>query len=258
MGVSIQVLNVVNKYQILQNMDLNDIKRNYENFDDEQLIKLATEDIKSLRKEVVPILIDELKKRNISINDKEKKSNPSLERLLSNDIKQFMSSFEMSHILKSGKTYYVNNAVLFLNSVLIVIVIFFLTKYVFGAGRILMFSIVFVVVLMSLLKKIGAGKIVEVQPNRLVVSTYPNINYGYFRIFILIQALLNLLPKIEVKYNNITNFYQKDTLFNKGYYIEILENFNKSEHRVFLEVLSEKDRNQVIEIINAKRNENNM
>ena len=46
-------------------MNLEDIRRNYENFDDEKLIEIATKDIQSLRKEVIPILEAELLKRNI-------------------------------------------------------------------------------------------------------------------------------------------------------------------------------------------------
>ena len=46
-------------------MDLESIKRNYENFDDEKLVRIATKEISSLRKEVRPIIEAELKKRNI-------------------------------------------------------------------------------------------------------------------------------------------------------------------------------------------------
>ena len=54
-------------------MDLDDIRENYAKFDNEKLIKLATEEIKSLRKEVIPILVAELAKRNISITKKKTK-----------------------------------------------------------------------------------------------------------------------------------------------------------------------------------------
>jgi len=46
-------------------MDLEDIKKNYSQFDDAKIKDLAKFEVRSLRKEVVPVLIEEIKKRNL-------------------------------------------------------------------------------------------------------------------------------------------------------------------------------------------------
>ena len=106
-------------------MNLEDIKRNYENFDDEKLIEIATKDIKSLRKEVLPILEAELQKRNISLADEQekntKKNNTQQENkkqgnkndIFTEENIAFMKSFETPYILKHGKIYYVNKSLAF-------------------------------------------------------------------------------------------------------------------------------------------------
>ena len=49
-------------------MDIEDIRKNYRNFDDDKIESLAKSDAKKLRPEVVPILIEEIKRRNLSEN----------------------------------------------------------------------------------------------------------------------------------------------------------------------------------------------
>ena len=47
-------------------MDIEDIKKNYRNFQDSKIISLAKSEARTLRPEVVPILIDEIRNRNLS------------------------------------------------------------------------------------------------------------------------------------------------------------------------------------------------
>ena len=49
-------------------MDLNDIRENYQNFDDYTIEKIASEEANSLRPEVLDILKAEIKKRNLNLN----------------------------------------------------------------------------------------------------------------------------------------------------------------------------------------------
>ena len=49
-------------------MDLNDIRDNYNNFDDWKIEKIASEEAGSLRPEVLDILKAEIKKRNLNLN----------------------------------------------------------------------------------------------------------------------------------------------------------------------------------------------
>ena len=49
-------------------MDLNDIRENYKNFDDYKIEKIASEEAGSLRPEVIDILKDEIKRRNLNPN----------------------------------------------------------------------------------------------------------------------------------------------------------------------------------------------
>ncbi len=49
-------------------MDLNDIRKNYKNFDDYKIEKIALEEASKLRPEVLDILKEEIKKRNLNPN----------------------------------------------------------------------------------------------------------------------------------------------------------------------------------------------
>lgn len=46
-------------------IDLNEIRKNYKNFDDTKIRRIAEYEAKDLREEVVPILIEEIKKRGL-------------------------------------------------------------------------------------------------------------------------------------------------------------------------------------------------
>lgn len=49
-------------------MELEDIRKNYRNFNDDKIENLAKSDAKKLRPEVIPILIGEIRRRNLSEN----------------------------------------------------------------------------------------------------------------------------------------------------------------------------------------------
>lgn len=49
-------------------MELEDIRKNYRNFNDDKIENLAKSDAKKIRPEVVPILIEEIRRRNLSEN----------------------------------------------------------------------------------------------------------------------------------------------------------------------------------------------
>ncbi len=49
-------------------MNLEDIRKNYRNFDDSKIQELAMQDASKLRPEVIPILQEEIKRRNLSEN----------------------------------------------------------------------------------------------------------------------------------------------------------------------------------------------
>ena len=49
-------------------MDIEQIKKNYENFDDSKIEILAKNEAGSLESEVIPILVNEIKKRNLDID----------------------------------------------------------------------------------------------------------------------------------------------------------------------------------------------
>ncbi|MCL5126915.1 hypothetical protein [Algibacter sp. L4_22] len=244
-------------------MNLEDIKRNYENFDDEKLIEIATKDIKSLRKEVVPILEAELLKRNISLVDEEektitktKKKQGNKNEIFTKENIAFMNSFEIPHILKNGKAYYVKGGITTIFSILLaVLLVLFLFKSQFGGGvKLILSTIIASVLFKMLLSKLNFGKIAEVQAAKIILPKYPTVNFGVFRIFILIRIALNNLGTYEFNFRDICNVYQKNKFANKGYYLDIVNSASRetTSHRVFLEVLSENDRNQILEIIKQK------
>ena len=246
-------------------MDFEEIKRNYERFDDEKLIQLATKEIKTLRKGVIPILEAELAKRKISISEKKEKSGDEKiekgtktsndEKNLMNQMNEFMNSFEIPHILKSGKKYYVNTSLLFLISIIISSIILFLFKPFFGSGLKLIIYITILTVLITIaLRKLKIGKIVDIQSDKIILSKYPKMNYGVFRILVLIQILLNSIEKIQINNIDILKIYQRKNLTDKGFYIEVIDKHskNKNNYRVFLESLLENDKAQVMEVIKLK------
>ena len=246
-------------------MDLEDIKRNYEKFDDEKLIRLATTEIKSLRKEVIPILEAELIKRNISISDEEEiieennvqkeEKATKLDNELINQMNDFMISFEIPHILKSGKKYYANTALLFLNSIIFSLIVLFLFKPYFGGGvKLITFFIILTILFTIGLKKLKVGEITNFQAEKIIVSKYPKANFGLLRIVFLNLIAFNLLEKVEIKNENILAMYQKNDLTDKGFYIDVINSLSnkKESHRIYFEALSESDKKQIIEVIKQK------
>lgn len=244
-------------------MDLDEIKKNYAKFDDSKLIKLATKEINSLRKEVIPILAAELAKRNISIKnegqkdneeniEKEIKQTTSKETVMS-QMTEFMNEFETPHILKVGKKYYVNISLLFIISVLFTLILLFLFKSIFGGGiRLIIYTLLTSVLLTIALRKLGLGKIAEIKPDKIIFSKYPPLNFGVFRILVLFQMGINTISKLELDYKNISRIYQKNDLTDKGFYIETIDNLTKKDYRILLEVLTEYDRKQIMEVIKIK------
>ena len=49
-------------------MDIEQIKKNYENFNDSKIEHLAKNEAGSLEPEVIPILVNEIKKRNLDVD----------------------------------------------------------------------------------------------------------------------------------------------------------------------------------------------
>lgn len=47
-------------------MDIESIRKNYRNFEDYQIVELANTEVSSLRPEIIPILEEEIKRRNLS------------------------------------------------------------------------------------------------------------------------------------------------------------------------------------------------
>lgn len=243
-------------------MNLEDIKKNYENFDDEKLIQIARKDITSLRKEVVPILEAELLKRNLSLVDekeqkttdkKTKQSNKN--EIFTEENIAFMKSFETPHILKHGKIYYIKSSFTFFFAALISFLFLLLFKpYYLGGIRLILSIIILSVLLKIVLSKIGFGKIAEVQRQKITLTKYPIVGFGIFRIILLVRIALNSLGKIEINYRDITSIYQKNTLTNKGYYIDVIDSVTREKlnYRVFLEILSNDDRKQILEVIKQK------
>lgn len=244
-------------------MDLNEIEKNYARFDDEKLIRLATKEINSLRKEVIPILAAELAKRNISITNEGQKDNeeniekeikqPTSKEKVMSQMAEFMNEFETPHILKAGKKYFVNISLLFIISILFTLILLFLFKSIFGSGiRLIIQTLLTSVILTIALKKLGLGKIAEIKPDKIIFSKYPSLNFGVFRILVLFQMGINANNKLELDYKNISRIYQKNDLIDKGFYIETVDNLTKKDYRIFLEVLSEYDRKQIMELIKMK------
>ena len=244
-------------------MDLDNIKRNYAKFDDEKLIKLATKEITTLRKEVIPILEAELAKRNISIKNEgnstnEEKVEKEINQTLSNEtvfsqMNEAMNVFEMPNILKVGKKYFVNTPLLLIISILFILILLFLFQSIFGSGfKLILYTLLFSVLLTIGLRKLDFGKIAEIKPDTIILSKYPPFNFGIFRILILFLIGINAVSKIELDFKNISRIYQKDDLNDKGFYIETNDNVTKKNYRIFLEVLTEYDRNQIIEVIKSK------
>ena len=57
-------------------MELEDIRKNYRNFNDDKIENLAKSDARKLRPEVIPILIEEIRRRNFKLYVRPVKKNP--------------------------------------------------------------------------------------------------------------------------------------------------------------------------------------
>ena len=128
-------------------MDIEDIKKNYESFDDDKLIKLATKEINSLREEFIPILKAELKKRNLSTKSqktysKEQFENPlAKEKLFYSDehIQYFKSNENSLTKSENGKVFFINNGLSFLISTLFTIITIILLKSIIACETLSLF-----------------------------------------------------------------------------------------------------------------------
>src|SRR5690606_41606652 len=100
----------------------------------------------------------ELVKRKISISDEKEKITedniqkeikpPNEEKEHMNKMNEFMISFEVPHILKFGKKYYVNTTLLFLNSFTFSLIVLLLFRLFFGGGvKLITFFIILTVLL---------------------------------------------------------------------------------------------------------------
>ena len=241
-------------------MDIEDIKKNYENFDDDKLIKLATKEINSLREEFIPILKAELKKRNLSTKSKKTYSKEQFENPLAKEklfysdehIQYFKSNENSLTKSENGKVFFINNGLSFLISTLFTIITIILLKSIIGS-RLILFAIIITFIFKFVLSKLNIGKIAEFTINKVIISKYPIGNFNIFRIFILFQIALNGLKKIEINYKSILKIYQKNDLFDKGYYIDFIDNMtgNLISHRVFLEALSKNDKSKLLKILKS-------
>ena len=241
-------------------MNLEDIKNNYRNYDDDILIKLATDDINSLRKEVLPILEAELKKRKLSITDKPKYSKEQFENPFAKE-KYFYSDEYLDYFKSNNKKSinHINEKKFFINISSLLLLIFslivgfvLLNRSIIGA-RLIVFAIVLLFIIKLVLSKLSIGKIAEIKYDKVILTKYPNGNFGVFKILVLILVAVNGLKKIEIPYKKISKFYQKNVLTDKGYYIEIVEGVSsKKKYRIFLEILTKNERKELIEVISSK------
>jgi hypothetical protein len=194
-----------------------------------------------------------MKKRKKQLRKKTKQSDKN--EIFTEENIAFMKSFETPYILKHGKIYYVNKSLTFFFAALLSFLIIVLFKsHFFGGIRIILSVIILSVLLKMVLSKIGFGKIAEIQRKKIILTKYPIVGFGIFKIILLVRIALNSLSKIEINYKDITNIYQKNTFTNKGHYIDIRDSVTREtlSYRVFLEILSKDDREQIIEVMKQK------
>lgn len=151
------------------------------------------------------ISISEREEKLVQENIEKEKNKPKEEEKLMNQMSEFMNSFEIPHILKSRKKYYANTTLIFLISTLFSFIFLVLFKSFFGGGiKLIVYLIILTVLITITLKKLKVGKIVEFQADKVILSIYPKMNFGIFRVLVLIQIAFNLLEKIEIKNKNIS------------------------------------------------------
>ncbi len=244
-------------------MNLNEIKSNYEKFDDSVLIKLATKEIHSLRPEVIPLLKAEIQKRNLSLDNNEYTQEKSFENSFPKE--KILYSVEHLDYFKSTSKIQLENVKnksfflsFFLKSITFIILIFTIFLFLSFKFNWVIQLILLIILILSAIKVIqekkDLGKIAQLKKDTAILSQYPIINFNIFRILATLQIGLNGLRKIEVEYKYISKIYKKKTLFNNGYYVNfynktINDNMNK---RIYLEGLEKKDLKEFLELIKYK------
>lgn len=227
-------------------MNIEEIKTNYQNFDDSVIIKIAKNESESLVSEVKQILKDEILKRNLSSDLIE----------IIEQKQEYNTSGKFEKIIVDNKIYFANKFFRFISILSISIICFLLiVKPLIGGGGIKMafwVIILFFIIRIFIPNKIG--KIIRVKTDSIIFSLSPSGNFGVFRVIVLIRVVFSQLSKIEIKYNQIIKIYQKTELLNSGFYLEYKnpETNQSSEKRIYLDIIDKNDLEELIEFLKYK------
>ena len=225
-------------------MSIEDIRKNYENFTDSEILQIASEDTDTLSKEVIPILKNEITKRKLSPNLIEK-----IEKK-----QAYNTSGKFEEILTNKKIYSVHKSFRVLIVFIISIALFFLLNSFLGGSRIIVVVIILSLIIWKILPK-TIGKIVEIKKDSIVLSLYPAYNFGLlFRLLIVFRILTNRLEKVEISYKDIVRIYKNTSLLDAGYYIKSIDHKIKQtfEHRLYLGILEKEDLNELKQVLKYK------
>ncbi|GAA3618888.1 hypothetical protein [Flavivirga jejuensis] len=228
-------------------MNIEEIKTNYQNFDDSVIIKIAKNESESLVSEVKQILKDEILKRNLSsdlIDIIEQKQ-------------EYNTRGKFEKIIVDNKIYFANNFFRFISilSISIICFLFIVKPLIGGGGGIKMvFGVIILFFIIRIFIPNKIGKIILVKSNSIIFSLSPSPNFGFFRIIVLIRVIFSQLSKVEINYTQIIKIYRKTELLNNGYCVEYKnqETNQISEKRIYLDVIDKKDLAELIDFLKYK------
>lgn len=193
-------------------MNIEDIKRNYSQFSDAKIENIAASKAQSLPKEVVAILNEEIKKRNLSssletdfeaIDQQRKEANESARQ-------ELIHGHQIFHEKQSQRT-----RMMISLGLMVFIVIPLLSSLIDGMGMILKVGgLVFGAY--TLFKYIKEKPVLVETFDKYMIVTQNPMPYKIGKIRMLISMfnmMHNNLNKVNVKYENIQRVYQNESIW---------------------------------------------
>lgn len=228
-------------------MNIEDIKHNYEHYEDAVIIKIARHESDSLPETIKQILKAEILKRNLSsdlIDIIDKKT-------------EYTSKGKFENILLNNKVYYANNFFRVFSIISIVLICFFafIKPFVgFALLKLIFWGVIlFFVIKLFFPKQIG--KIIHIKKDTITLSLYPSLNFHVLRIVGILKVIFNQLDTVEVQYNQIIKIYKNTNFLDGGgYYIKYndLKTNKIIDERLYSDVLTKNDFNEFIQFLKYK------
>lgn len=232
-------------------MELDEIEKYYASVDDFTLIKLTNE-IESLRKDAIPLLNNEIKKRNLTItyeSDKEVIENERLKKKITDEIKFSVQKWRIVLLI-------VTSAFIVTLLINVIVILSSLSLYMNVMYNVLILS--FFSILFYQLIPNKTINIVEIKKDFMIVTQHsPYMDGKYSRIILIKNILLNKLIKIEIPIKDILKIRTEKDFFNIAFTLHYKGYQNELKLvKIYLGGLDPEMINEIKNIINFIGNQN--